>query len=320
MSGISNLAGPDGTGIPGGRVPGMQRPAFRFHPGRAPMLPVVVAVPHAGRDYPAEVLEEMREPDWSRLRLEDRHVDLIGREIARMTGVPLLVAEAPRALIDLNRSPDDMDWTMVSGDRPAKPRGSLVNRRARSGLGLVPRRLHGLGEIWKGRLAQSDLSVRIENIHRPYHRTLGKALEDIRDAWGAALLIDLHSMPPLKPNGANLKPAEFVIGDRFGASSDTGVSARALEYLEGAGRRTAHNRPYSGGYVLDTHGAPRRNIHALQIEVCRTTYLDTRLAEPGPRLGSVARLLAGLVRQLAEVVARMGEDTRDGGGLAMAAE
>lgn len=316
MSGISNLARPDGTGIPGGRIPGTQRPAFRFHPGRAPSLPVVVAVPHAGRDYPVRVLEEMREPDWSRLRLEDRHVDLIGREIAQMTGVPLLVAEAPRALIDLNRSPDDMDWTMVSGDRPAKLRGSLVNRRARSGLGLVPRRLHGLGEIWKGRLAQSDLSGRIENIHRPYHRTLGKALEDIRDAWGAALLIDLHSMPPLKPSEANPKPAEFVIGDRFGASSDTGLSARTLEYLEGAGRRTAHNRPYSGGYVLDTHGAPRRNIHALQIEVCRITYLDKRLAEPGPRLGSVARLLAGLVRQLAADVARMGET----GGQAMAAE
>jgi N-formylglutamate amidohydrolase len=278
---------------------GGDKPAFTLSLPEKPPIPVLLAVPHAGRVYPAELSARMRQPKLARLRLEDRFVDLLAEEVARQTGAGLLIAHAPRAMIDLNRTPDDMDWEMVAGGAPRHAARLTAGSRAHSGLGLVPRRLAGMGELWQRRMTQDELEARLSQVHRPYHAALGQALERLRDGWGAALLIDLHSMPPLgRKHGADAAP-DFVVGDRFGASCASGLSAAALQHFADVGRLAAHNRPYAGGYVLDRHGAPGRGIHALQIEVCRTTYLDARLSVPAPTLPAVARVLARLVRRLA---------------------
>lgn len=274
---------------------------FSLNVTTRPILPVLIAAPHGGRDYPDDIISNLRNP-VSRIRLEDRHVDTLALEIAAHTGSSILIAEAPRAIIDLNRAPDDVDWAMVIGDKPVNARHSYANRRARSGLGLIPRRLPGDGEIWKHPLERTELNRRIEKIHRPYHEALAATLEHLRDIWGSALLVDLHSMPPLKPSQPEWSAPELVIGDRFGSSCDGRLSARALNYVGERGRLTAHNRPYSGGYVLDRHGAPHRGIHAIQVEICRATYLDPGLSRPSARLPGVARLIAGLVRALAAEV------------------
>ena len=268
-------------------------------------IPILISVPHGGRQYPPQILANMRDPDL-RLRLEDRHADTLAREVAQICGAPLLVAKVPRAMIDLNRAPEDVDWDMIAGPKPERQRHSLANRRARSGLGIVPRKLPGTGEFWSTRLPRSELDERIEEIHRPYHQTLGAMLERIRARWGAALLIDLHSMPPLRRRHPGEAVCEFVVGDRFGASCDPRLVASALEYFGSAGRLAGHNRPYSGGYVLDRHGMPRRDIHAIQLEICRSSYLDSRLEEPCARLPALARLLAGMVSRLAGEVAELG--------------
>lgn len=285
--------------------------------GRAPFLltnagdgplPVLIAAPHGGRDYPAKVTENMRDPSAA-IRLEDRFADELARQVADLTGAALLVANAPRAVIDLNRAPDDVDWSMVSGAGPRKKVHSLANRRARSGLGLVPRRLPGTGEIWQRPIERCELDLRIETIHRPYHSALGHTLESLRDKWGTALLLDLHSMPPLPAKAHGGVQPDFVVGDRFGTSCDGALSARALTYLAATGRTASHNRPYSGGYVLDRHGAPRRGIHAMQLEVCRRTYLDVRLDQPSARLPAMARIIAGLVKSLAGEISALSSAT-----------
>ena len=300
----------------GGAIPGEPQPAFTLSVPAALPVPILIAVPHAGRSYPAAVTAAMREPGWGAARLEDRHADTLGAAVAEATGAALLVAHAPRAMLDLNRAPDDIDWGMVTGAAARRAPHSAANRRARSGLGLIPRRLPGLGEIWRNRLDAAELEARITNIHRPYHRAVAETLERLRDRWGAALLIDLHSMPPLQGSAGGGKVrvsagagegAEFVIGDRFGSSCAPVLSAHALRTLASAGRRVAHNRPYSGGFALDQHGATRRGIHALQVEVCRAAYLDTRLDAPGPRLPAVARALTALVRSLAHEIAALGD-------------
>jgi N-formylglutamate amidohydrolase len=283
-------------------------------------LPVLIAVPHAGRAYPAETLALMRDPGLSQLRLEDRHVDAVAVEIARATGTGLLVAHAPRAMLDLNRAADDVDWEMVergnapaidpgrgASERPVGARNEVSsNARARSGLGLVPRRLPGFGEIWRSRLSQAELERRVEEIHRPYHEFLGQELERIRDIWGAALLVDLHSMPPLRRQSGEEQAPRFVLGDRFGASCHGTLANRALGYLEQNGCVAAHNRPYSGGYVLDRHAQPAKGIHGVQIEICRSAYLDASLAQPTPAVQPLARMLAGLVRELGAQTAGLG--------------
>jgi N-formylglutamate amidohydrolase len=309
------------TASSGGMVPGLDAaPAFTLTVPPRLRLPVLVAVPHAGRAYPPAVTARMREAELAQLRLEDRHADRLGVAIARETGAALLVAHAPRALLDLNRAEDDVDWDMIEGGRPlgtpAADPARRSNARARSGLGLVPRRLPGSGEIWRGRLTPAELAARIEGIHRAYHTALEQALARICAEWGAALLVDLHSMPPLRAADGEARAPVVVLGDRFGASCHNALVARGLSHLEARGVPAALNRPYSGGYVLDRHGAPRGGVHAVQIEVCRATYLDRQLAEPGAGLPAVAAMLADLVRELGAEAALLG----GGEGLRQAAE
>lgn len=287
-------------GIPGGAP---DQAAFSLTLPVPASVPVLLAAPHSGRIYPDSLVRAMRDPAAAALRLEDRLVDLVAEAVARETGAGLLVAHAPRAMIDLNRASDDVDWDMVAGGMPERTARQAAGRRARSGLGLVPRRLPGMGEVWRRRITRAELAERIDGIHRPYHATLAGGLEALRDRWDAALLIDLHSMPPLGPRSGADASATFVVGDRFGASAAGHLTAAALDHFALGGWKAAHNRPYAGGYVLDRHGLPARGLHALQIEVCRSAYLDARLREPGPGLASVVRVLAGLVRRMAEELA-----------------
>jgi N-formylglutamate amidohydrolase len=290
----------------GGQIPGgAGAHAFSLAGADPSPIPVLIAVPHAGRAYPGSLLERMRNPGFAALRLEDRYVDKLAEQVARATGAMLLTAQAPRAMIDLNRACDDIDWDMF-GRRAPGDVGSYTPGRARSGLGLIPRRLPGLGELWKRRHDETELDARIAGIHQPYHETLASALAGLRDRWGAALLLDLHSMPPLTLRGGQPAP-EFVLGDRFGVTCHGSLVGSAFTYFATMRRAAAHNRPYAGGYVLERHGAPHEGLHALQLEVDRSSYLDSRLAEPGRGFAAMAGLLTGLVRQLAGDVAALGQ-------------
>lgn len=303
----------------GGWIPGAPGiPAFTLHAGDTSAIPVLIAVPHGGRAYPRSLLRDLRHPEAVAQRLEDRYVDRVARGVALATGADLLLAHAPRALIDLNRAPDDVDWEMVV--RADRPQGlaAVPSRRARSGLGLVPRRLPGSGELWRRQLGAAELDDRIRGIHAPYHDTLAAALRALQERWGAALLIDLHSMPPLSARPGMAAP-QIVVGDRFGATCSGSLVAAAFAQLAQAGREAAHNRPYAGGYVLERHGDPRRGIHALQIEIDRSRYLDPALAEPGAGMAALIDDLGVLVRRLAAVVSELGQES-GGSGWPLAAE
>src|SRR5690606_33891953 len=264
--------------------------------------------------YPASLLSQMRYPEEAALKLEDRYVDQVAEAIARHTGAALLVAHAPRAMIDLNRAVEDMDWEML--DRRGRPPGvcQAGGRRARSGLGLLPRRPPGQGEPWHGRIELAELEERPVQIHRPHEKALASTPTALRDRWGAALLLDLHSMPPLAGRVYREPVADFVVGDRFGASCDGNLCALTFDSLGRKGWKVAHNRPYAGGYVLDRHAIPGRSLHGFQLEICRSLYLDSKLEKPGPGFAQVVDHLADLVRHLAEEVASLGR------GMSMAAE
>ena len=302
---------PDSLRHEGGAIPGADGvAAYTFQAAEPSAVPVLIAVPHAGRAYPQCLLERMRNPAYAALRLEDRYVDRLGERVAAATGAALLVAQAPRAMIDLNRAIDDVDWDMFA--RGADTIGSYTpGARARSGLGLIPRRLPGLGELWKRRHEESDLAERIDGIHEPYHLCLAQALQALRRRWGAALLLDLHSMPPLGFRGG-LAPPEFVLGDRFGASCHGTLVASAFSYFNESRRAMAHNRPYAGGYVLERHAMPGEGLHAIQLEIDRSSYLDARLVEPGRGFEAMVDLLVGLVRRMADEVAALGQDGEPG--------
>lgn len=258
-------------------------------------LPVLVAVPHAGRDYPDEILGNARVPQQVLERLEDRHADMLATQAAA-AGCATLVAHVARAWIDLNRAPSEIDPQMVS-DAP-RTAYAQPSAKVRGGLGLVPRRLADHGELWRRPWTRDAIANRVSSLHDPYHQALSQALAGLRARFGCALLIDLHSMPPLKMEGSG-PAARIVVGDRFGRSAGASLCDLAVRTLGLSGFEVALNHPYAGGYVLERHGRPARGVHALQIEIDRSLYLDAALCGHGPGLSAVQEAVARLAQLLA---------------------
>ena len=229
--------------------------------------------------------------------LEDRHADLLA-EPAIATGFAALIATAPRAWIDLNRSEREIDPDMI--DPPLTGTTLTQSPKVRGGLGLVPRRLHPHGDIWRERLHVNALSARIRDLHRPYHQALAALIDQACDRFGTAVLLDLHSMPPIRTNGASTP--RIVIGDRFGRSASARLTARAVAEAQPAGFPTAVISPYAGGHILERHGAPGQAVHAIQIEIDRSLYLAPGLSDPGEGLSRVANFVARLAAALADEV------------------
>ncbi|WP_114954857.1 N-formylglutamate amidohydrolase [Sphingosinicella terrae] len=262
----------------------------RFGPER-PRSPVILSVPHAGRDYRPELLGACRLPLAMLETLEDRLVDrLIWR--ATEAGAAAFVARAPRAEIDLNRDEREIDPSLIA---PPLPSGSILQSvRSRGGIGLIPSRIAGVGAIWRERVPREELVRRILHIHRPYHQALEQALAETRDRFGVAVLLDCHSMPP-RADGSQ---GQVIFGDRYGSSAGAHLVEAAVAASRALGYRTACNAPYAGGYIAGRHGRPDRGIHAIQIEIDRSAYLDAELRAPGPGFAEACRLIGTVVEAI----------------------
>lgn len=262
-------------------------PSFERLGPPIPISPVVLSVPHAGRDYPEALRAAVRVPLAALKMLEDRYVDALALD-ARGEET-MFVANRARAWIDLNRAENDRDPRLDDG---AGAGGAPLSAKVRSGLGLVPRRAGAAGEIWRRRLSAADVASRIHDDHRPYHQAVAETLTAARDRFGIAVLLDLHSMPPLGPEGS---AARLVIGDRFGKAAAGRFANRIDAVASAHGIATASNVPYAGGHLLERHGQPRNGIHALQLEFDRSLYLDAALDGPGPGLPTIAAMLRAII-------------------------
>ena len=201
----------------------------------------------------------------------------------------MLVQQVPRAWIDLNRAETERD--------PRIDAGAVASRspsaKLRSGLGLIPRRAPGVGDIWARRLCDAEARARIDTAHRPYHVALAALLAAARARFGIAILLDVHSMPPLGDD-----QPQVVLGDRFGHAAGARFVHRMEAVLHGAGHRVGINTPYAGGHILERHADPAAGIHGVQLELDRTLYLDARLDRPGAGLAMTARLVRQLIDAL----------------------
>ncbi|TMJ12969.1 MAG: N-formylglutamate amidohydrolase [Alphaproteobacteria bacterium] len=265
---------------------------FRIIGPDAPASPVLLSVPHAGRDYSDALLKAARLPRAMLESLEDRLVDrLVWRAAA--AGSTAIVATVPRAEIDLNRDEREIDPATILPSPAAAD--ILQSARTRGGLGLVPSRIAGAGALWRHRLPASELRRRIAEVHRPYHAEVDARMQAIRARFGIAILLDCHSMPPR--DGGRVEP-RIVIGDRHGTSSGGEYTAAAEAAARAAGFETARNAPYAGGYVTERHGRPNEGLHALQLEIDRSLYLAAGLRAPGPGFERIAELIENVVAAL----------------------
>ncbi len=266
----------------------MRAPFDKLGPAGQPTA-VTISVPHAGRAYPGDIGEFARHPVDRLATLEDRHADALVTEAVK-GGAAALIARTPRLIIDLNRAETDLDPVLF--DFPLH-NGHRISEKARGGLGLIPRCTPLLGDLWRRKIGQAELRARIIQHHRPYHQALAESLGAQRAIHGAAVLMDVHSMPPL-PSRSGAPPPDIVIGNLWGASARSDVTDLAVWVCEQAGVRVAVNSPYAGNFLIQRHGNPRNQIHALQIEFDRRLYLDLKMREPGHGLPRMRRLVAQL--------------------------
>lgn len=254
-------------------------------------LPVLLSIPHSGRDYPDWLIAMAVGGRQVLASLEDPLVDrLAWRAIGH--GIGAIVARAPRAAVDCNRAESEVDPAVVR-NAPIAP----LSARARGGLGVVPARTLRHGYLWRRPIDQAELDDRLDAAHRPFHQAIDAAVATLLDRFGEIVLIDCHSMPPPQ---AGIPPV--VIGDRRRRSADGWVGREAIRIAENAGFAARLNHPFSGGHVVERHGAPMRGVHAIQVEIDRACYLDAALAQPGPGFDRAARLIERLAVGLGETL------------------
>lgn len=273
-------------------------PPFEVVRPSAQTIPVVFASPHSGNNYPPDFVAAARLDPLALRRSEDAFVDELFAAAPGL-GAPLLRALFPRAYVDPNREPWELDPAMF-----AEPLPDFVNDRSPrvgAGLGTIARVVASGAEIYKGKLFFADAQARIDGLYRPYHAQLKDLLDRTAVQFGVAVLIDCHSMPSIggpMDRDPGRRRVDFVLGDCFGAACAPALMEAAESYLRSRGQTVSRNDPYAGGFTTRHYGRPADKRHALQIEINRALYMDERRIVKTPNFTVLADVLTGLISAL----------------------
>jgi N-formylglutamate amidohydrolase len=270
--------------------------------------PLVLSSPHSGAVYPRRFLESSRLDALALRRSEDAFVDELFGGV-RDLGAPLIRARFPRAYLDLNREPYELDPRMFDGRLP--PFANTRSVRVAGGLGTIARVVGESQEIYAGRLSVTEALARIERLYKPYHAALRALLDRAYAQFGIAVLVDCHSMPSI-PTAASQNASEkrirtdFVVGDRYGTSSSGAFVDVVETSARGEGFIVQRNKPYAGGYITEHYGTPQMGYHAIQIEVNRALYMDERQYLRTTRFAEVATSITRMMAILSETACSHG--------------
>ena len=286
------------------------RPAFETVRPKRLQTPLVFNSAHSGRHYPERFLQMTRLDKLSIRQSEDAFVDELFARAPHL-GAPLLRAHFPRAYLDVNREPWELDPTMFN--EPLSERFNTTSPRVAAGLGTLARVVAENKPIYREPLTLDDARMRIEGIYHPYHGTLQRLLSEAVAEFGVALLIDCHSMPRLSRSGDRSAP-DIVLGDRYGTSCASGVVDLVEAVFSGAGLKVVRNRPYAGGFCTRTYGRPQHGVHALQIEISRHLYMNEATLEHSPRFHSMRQVVERVLLALVGIdAAALGRHSREFG-------
>lgn len=234
-------------------------------------VPFVFCSPHSGRVYPSAFLAQSRLDALALRKSEDCFVDELFAHVASM-GAPLLAARFPRAYIDANREPYELDPHLFSD--PLPDYANAQSARVVGGLGTIPRIVADGEDIYARRIRLGDALDRIDRLYKPFHAMLASLIENTRRRFGYAILIDCHSMPSMLLAQPGSARPDFVIGDRYGSSCDPRLVRSLRDGIASLGYDSQLNRPYAGGYITEHYGRPARAVHAIQVEINRGLYLN----------------------------------------------
>jgi hypothetical protein len=271
--------------------------------------PLILSSPHSGRIYPARFLKLARLDAQALRRSEDAFVDDLFAPAAR-AGAPMLRAHFPRAYLDANREPYELDPRMFDGKLPTF--ANTRSLRVAGGLGTIARVVGEAQDIYARRLPVEEAMRRIEGLYKPFHQTLRGLMQRASARFGMAVLIDCHSMPSW--TGTNPKSerigADIILGDRYGTSCHSALIDVAEQHLRMLGYQVQRNKPYAGGFITEHYGSPGAGFHALQIEINRALYMDEETLQKKPSFAQVSMDLLVIVESLMRTAADMGGEAR----------
>lgn len=232
--------------------------------------PLVFSSPHSGAVYPERFLAASRLDPLTLRRSEDAFVDQLFLPCVSL-GAPLIKANFPRAYLDVNREPYELDPQIFETAPPEF--ANIRSLRVAVGLGTIPRVVGDAQPIYRKPMPVEEGLARIAVLYRPYHDRLRNLIERAERRFGLAVLVDCHSMPG---NAADVGGLDVVLGDRHGSSASPKVVEILETSLRESGYRVRRNKPFAGGFITEHFGAPAQGIHAVQIELARGLYLDER--------------------------------------------
>ncbi|WP_440533135.1 N-formylglutamate deformylase [Variovorax sp. YR566] len=262
-------------------------PPFRFRQGTRPLL---ISMPHVGTHVPpalaARLTEEARhvpDTDWHLERLYD---------FADELGASVLVATHSRYVIDLNRPPDGASLYPGQSVTGLCPVDTFDDTPVYANPGDLP--------------GDAETAERRDAIWQPYHAKLAEELARIRAQHGVAALWDAHSIRSVLPRFFEGKLPDLNLGTGKGISCDPALAQTLLSIAEGAtGYTGVLNGRFTGGYITRNYGNPAQNVHAVQLEMTQSSYMQEAL--PFDYLPEVAAGVQPHVRRMIEAVLAFAE-------------
>lgn len=257
-------------------------PPFRFRQGTRPLL---ISMPHVGTHVPpalaARLTDEARQvpdTDWHLERLYD---------FADELGASVLVATHSRYVIDLNRPPDGASLYPGQSVTGLCPVDTFDDTPLYADAADVP--------------GDEETAQRREAIWQPYHAKLAEELSRIRAQHGVAALWDAHSIRSVLPRFFEGKLPDLNLGTGKGISCDPTLAQTLLGIAESAtGYTGVLNGRFTGGYITRNYGNPAQNVHAVQLEMTQSSYMQEKL--PFDYLPEVAAGVQPHVRRMIEAV------------------
>ncbi len=259
--------------------------------------PVIVNVPHAGVELPGELLsrlttEGLRVPDT------DWHVEKLYASLANEHDVTLMWARQSRVVVDLNRDPS----------------GSILYPGA-SNTEICPTSTFHEEPIYLPGAAPdaAEIAARVRQYWRPYHEELANQVKRIKRQLGYCILLDGHSIVSEAPRFFAGRLPDLNLGTADVTSCDPSLAAAAFAVLaETHGFTAVHNGRFKGGYITRYYGRPQESVHALQLEMAQSCYMDEQ--QPGEfdskRSAPLTKVLQVLLRTLRLWQPALGEQVK----------
>ncbi len=248
-------------------------------------VPFVFNSPHSGRHYPDTFVDAARLTRHQLRASEDVLVDKLFDSVVEI-GAPLLAARFPRAWLDVNREPFELDPRLFGEQLPAH--ANIRSMRVSGGFGTIPRLVAENLPIYREPPTLDTALARIAGVYRPYHDTLRHLIAATSVNFGHAVLVDCHSMPSNGNRYNDRGRADIIVGDRYGTSCHGEISREIMHRFGELGYTVTRNKPYAGGFITEHYGRPLKGLHAVQIEINRSIYMDEETLQPNAGFNSLA--------------------------------